>query len=475
MSTPLLYGRRARGHLGAVPQTEWPGLLAGTSSGPRLPVTWPLTVLFVAFPLWWVLGVSSFIWSIVALPMLVALIWRQRTRAPVAFFLWCAFTSWVLMCGLQLESTTKIMTFSYRLSLYVAGGILFLYVYNLPRSGRLDVKVLRILTIFWMIVVIGGYAGMVVGAHTFVPPFDHLLPHGLRNQPFVQELVRPVFAEVEGFLGYPVPRPAAPFPYTNNWGGNIAVLTPVALAAATAAGPGRRRRLIIVLLAASLVPMIVSLNRGMFLSLAVGVLYVTIRLAIRRRFGALVSVLSVTALMVTIVALTPLGHLVVANFSSTHGHSNATRISVGAEAAAGANQSPIFGYGEPQAVTGPAATPPIGSQGQLWMVLYSDGYPGTFFFIGFFLLVLWQTRRARGTAGLWLHTVPLVALAQIAVYGWLPVELQVVMVAAALAYRRCWRPASRAGTGTPGLPGASWDGSGRTGERPWRALPAAAP
>ena len=43
-------------------------------------------------------------------------------------------------------------------------------------------------------------------------------------------------------------------------------------------------------------------------------------------------------------------------------------------------------------------------------------------------------------AGLWLHTVPLVALPQIVVYGWLPVELQVVMVAAALSYRYCWRP-----------------------------------
>jgi hypothetical protein len=35
-----------------------------------------------------------------------------------------------------------------------------------------------------------------------------------------------------------------------------------------------------------------------------------------------------------------------------------------------------------------------------------------------------------------------IAVTQIAVYGYLPVELQVMMVVAALAYRRCWRPAA---------------------------------
>ncbi len=66
--------------------------------------------------------------------MLAALIWRRQSRAPVAFVFWLAFTSWVLLSGLQLQSGTKIMTFSYRLALYAAAGVLFLYVYNLPRS-----------------------------------------------------------------------------------------------------------------------------------------------------------------------------------------------------------------------------------------------------------------------------------------------------------------------------------------------------
>ncbi len=404
----------------------------------HLPVTWPLVALFAAFPLWWVLGLSALIWPVLAVPMLVALIWRRRTKAPAPIVFWFLFCSWVLMSGLQLGSGTKITTFCYRLLLYAGAGILFLYVYNLPRSGRVNLKVLRILTAFWIIVVIGGYAGMIGGAHTFPAVIEYLLPHSLRNQPFVQELVQPVFANVENFLGFPDPRPAAPFPYTNNWGGNIAVLTPVALAGLAVTGPGLRRKLIIGFLAASLVPMVVSLNRGMFLSIGIGLLYVAIRLALRGRVVTLVSMLGLIALVAAVVALTPLSHLIIANLSSTHGHSNTTRVSVAQQAFDGVNRSPIFGYGEPRAVTGQGGTPPIGTQGQLWMILYSNGYVACALFFAFFLGVLWQTRGARGTAGLWLHAAPLVALAQISFYGWLPVELQVVMVISALAYRLSW-------------------------------------
>jgi O-antigen/teichoic acid export membrane protein len=401
--------------------------------------------LFAAFPVWWVLGLSAFTWIVVAIPMLASLIWRRRARVPVAFILWLAFTSWVLLSGFQLDGGTKIVTFSYRLALYAAAGVLFVYTYNLPRSSRLDIKILRILTVFWMIVVAGGYVGLLVGAHTFTPPFEKLLPGGLRSQPFVQELVQPVFAEVQNFLGFPIPRPAAPFTYSNYWGGNMAVLTPVAIAAALAAGRGARRKLIVAVLVASIVPMVFSLNRGMFLSLGIGVAYMSVRMALRGRLAALGALFGVAALVALVLVATPLGHLVAASFTSTHGHSNTTRLSASQQAIEGARQSPIFGHGEPQAAPGQTYQPPIGTQGQLWMVLYSNGIPATIFFVGFFAAVLWQTRRARGMAGLWLHTVPLVALPQIAVYGWLPVELQVVIVACALAYRYCWRPVARPG------------------------------
>jgi hypothetical protein len=309
----------------------------------------------------------------------------------------------------------------------------------MPRDALLDSRLLRILTSFWMVVVGGGYLGILFAGHTFTPPFERLLPHGLRANAFVQELVQPVFAQVQAFLGFPVPRPAAPFPYTNLWGGTIAVLTPVAFATIASTRKGAWRTVVICVLVASVIPMTFSLNRGMFLSLGIGVLYVTVRLAMRGRIGSLVTLLALAALSVIVVSLTPLGHLILASFSSTHGHSNATRVSLSQQAISGASSSPWFGYGSPQPVVGQVGSPAIGTQGQLWTILYSNGYPAVFFFVAFFVAVMWQTRRAAGTAGLWLHAIPLIGLTQIVVYDWLPAELQVVMVAVALAYRRSTR------------------------------------
>jgi polysaccharide biosynthesis protein PslJ len=444
-----------------------------TAGRPRLPVTWPLVVLFVAFPVWWALGVSAFTWIIVAIPMLASLIWRGWGRVPVAFILWLAFTSWVLLSGLQLHGGTHFVTFSYRFALYAAAGILFVYTYNLPRSNSLDTKILRILTVFWMIVVVGGYLAILMGSRTFTAPFELLLPHGLLSQPFVQKLVQPVFVDTRasGHSFLPFGRPAAPFTYSNNWGGNVALLTPVAIAAAIAAGRGTWRKLIVFVLIAQIVPMVCSLNRGMFLSLSFGIFYVALRLALRGRLASLGSLLGVVALVTVILIVTPLGHLVIASFASnSHGNSDTTRLSASQQALVGARQSPIFGYGEPAQVTGQGQQPPIGTQGQLWTVLYSNGIPATIFFVGFFAVVLWQTRRARGMAGLWLHTAPLVALPQIVVYSWLPVELQVVMVTAALAYRYCWRTVAPPGPDAPGR-GKTADGISRlAGGGPGHAL-----
>lgn len=407
----------------------------------RLTALWPLTLVFAAFPLWWLLGVSAFLWSALAVPLVIALAWRGWRRAPSAALLWLAFVCWALLSGLQITSGTRALSFGYRWSLYLCAGLLLLYVYNLPRSRSLDARVLRLLTIFWVIVVAFGFLDILLAGRTYVPPAIHLMPHSIRKRPFTQELMLPVFAQVQHFLGFPVPRPAAPFSYTNQWGGNMAVLTFAGLAAFAAAGRGRRRLFILGVLAASLVPMAVSLNRGMFLSIAVGVSYMALRLGLRGRARTLASLAGLTAVLVAVVALTPLGHLIVSSFSSTHGNSNSTRLSVYAQTSAGVSASPWFGYGAPQQSAGQAGAPAIGTQGQVWLVLYSHGYPALALFLAFFLAVLWQTRRAQDVAGLWLHTAVLVALSQVVVYGWLPAELQVVMVVAALAYRRSGRGA----------------------------------
>ena len=43
---------------------------------------WPLYVVFVGFPFWWVLGLGGFVWPIVAVPMLLSLLRRKQVFTP---------------------------------------------------------------------------------------------------------------------------------------------------------------------------------------------------------------------------------------------------------------------------------------------------------------------------------------------------------------------------------------------------------
>ena len=106
----------------------------------------------------------------------------------------------------------------------------------------------------------------------------------------------------------------------------MAVLTPVAIAAAIRAGPGARRKIIVGVLIASIVPMVFSLNRGMLISLGIGVVYIAFRLARRALLASFGSLLGVAVLVSVILVLTPLG-LVGASFASSHGNSDFTRSS----------------------------------------------------------------------------------------------------------------------------------------------------
>ncbi len=65
----------------------------------RLKITWPLTAMFSAYPLWWVLGLSGFSWLFIAIPMVAIIIGQHRSRVPAAFVLWLAFIGWVLLSG----------------------------------------------------------------------------------------------------------------------------------------------------------------------------------------------------------------------------------------------------------------------------------------------------------------------------------------------------------------------------------------
>ena len=118
--------------------------------------------------------------------------------------------------------------------------------------------------------------------------------------------------------------------------------------------------------------------------------------------GALATVVSLASLAVFIVALTPLG---APGNEKLLKHSRQLQSDTPQLVSAGERRRKrISGFRlwRPETASNPLGGAPIGTQGELWLVLYSHGYPALVFFIGFFLAVLWQTRhvaRARPACG----------------------------------------------------------------------------
>ena len=394
---------------------------------------WPFTLLFVGFPVWWALGLSAFAPVIVAVPMLVLLVVRRRVRMPRSFALWLLFVLWAGAAAIELDSSLRMVGFAVRLSAYVAAAIVFLYVYNCSERALPRRRALLALVFFFAFVVVGGWLGVLVPHGHLTTPAEKLLPGSIVSNSYVHDLVHPPFAEVQQPYGSPrtFSRPSAPFAYTNGWGCNMALLVPLSAAALSATRSRRVRVVIIGIMALAVVPALATLNRGMFLALAVGTTYATLRLAWRGRVVPLVSVVGAVILGVSAASAT--GVFASLQERLHYSETNTGRQAVYREAFDGALASPLLGNGAPR----PSQTLDIsvGTQGQIWNVMFSYGFVALALFVGWFALAAWTARRLTGPGGVWIGACLTVAVVSFAYYGYDGPQLAVAMTATALAMR----------------------------------------
>jgi len=435
------------------------------------PAHWPLTVLFVGFPLWWVLGIDSLLPLLLAAPM-GAQLWRRRTiRLPAGFGFWALFLVWVLMGVVLLWAdapgavpggdSSRLLLFAYRISWYAACTIVLLWVTNLRRSDLPDEHVRRLVAWMFVVATVGGLLGLLAPSFSFSSALELLLPYNIRTNQFVASLVHPEAADVQLVLGYPETRPKAPFPFTNTWGSMLSL----SLVFVVALDLRRRRftRAMLVLVAlVALVPVVYSLNRGLWASLALGLLGVVVLRVLRgHRAMALGLVVAIAFGAVALLA-SPLGDLYQGRIEN--GHSNDRRgqlLTVTTEAVT--TGSPVLGFGSTRDVQGSFASitgaatpdcpacgvPPMGTQGQLWLVLFSQGWLGLAFFLGFVALALSRTWRCRTTnETVCLFVVGFFVL-QLPIYDTLGLPLYVTMIAIGLVARE-QATSDGAGVGSPG-------------------------
>jgi hypothetical protein len=377
---------------------------------------WPLVMLYAFFPLWWALGLAQLIFFVAAGAMVVILRKQRPLRVPRGFSLWLLFMVWMLAGVLMVRADApqtlpgggigRIFNFGVWAGWYVLITIVMLYVANTARELPTQ-RIVRLLA--WMFVVTTGFGVLAVLAPTleFESPMEMLLPQSVTSTNFVRTLIHPSLSSTSDFLGYVQPRPTAPFPYSNAWGNNLALYLPFFMLACFGKDAGWRKKAGPLVLVAAIFPIIFSLNRGLWISLALAAVYAAVRLAANGKTRALQALVGALVVGGIVFVSSPLYDTLVLRVETPHSNDRraGTAETVVSVAAQG---SPLLGYGTTRTMQGTfsslaggetaschqCAAPPLGTQGFMWRLVLTTGFVGTVLCLSFFALQF--LRRARG-------------------------------------------------------------------------------
>ena len=391
---------------------------------------WPIRAAFTLIPIYFLTGLAGFMWVILAIPMLAALFQKKDLVTFRGTSWWFFFMGAALLSGLNLDSAGRIAGWMLRMGYFTAAIIFGLYMLNGGRTLK-TWTIVRSLTWLWMATVVGGYTAFIIGTYSYSSPMAYVMPGALLENDLIKTLVTPGFADVQDIIGVELPRPKAPFPYTNTWGSMLALLTPFALISLADSRVGISRQLVRIMLVASVVPAVVSLNRGLWLSLGIGIAYVAVRLGLLGSGGLLVRLFVGVMFLVLSLVVTPLGDLILSRIDN--GHSDAGRTELVVTALEGTAERPLLGWGAPR--PNRDGLPPKGTHGQMWYLLFSHGILGAVGYCGFFASVGLRTWKQTSIPGLWSHAVLIIGGVQMFFYLTMPNQLFVMMAACALAVR----------------------------------------
>jgi O-antigen ligase len=404
-----------------------------------------LIALVATFPLWWFAGLFAFVWPIAAFFLLLALIRQGDVLFPRAFGLWLLLLAWAPLSLVVLSETDSTLLFGHRLAVLAAAGLVFLYIFNSSRETLPDRAIIDALTLFWAMLIVASFVSMAFPALSFHSPVELMLPAGLVANTFVHDLVHVDFAQVQSFLGYPVGRPSPFFTFTNAWGSGVAMLTPIAVAGLAQSRSVVHRRVLLGLLVLSFVPIVVSLNRGVWLALTLAFAYTVLRFALAKRLNAVAGLIGLVGFLLILLFLTPLGGLLSDRLATPH--SNEGRETLYREAVERTQQSPLIGHGgplPPEDGTGP----PVGTHSQLLFLSVSYGLPAVLLFVSWFALTFLRAGRSVSGPLFWAHVALLVFLME-APYYLLQMHVVVAMIIAAFVWRAVVRVPAPAGDHVP--------------------------
>lgn len=425
---------------------------------PRVDEYWPLAAYFYLYPLWWVLGISKVAIFLLAVPMLWTLLRHRRIRVPQGFGIYALFLVWVAvgvsMLWVQVPGTEEksglgpLVGFSYRALWYASVTIACLYVLNADRTRLTAQRIYRMLGFQFLVTTAGGLLGVLLPHLDFPSVLELFLPDSVTRQEFMNALFHPRVALSSRFLGYTQPRVTAPYSYPNTWGNAYGLLLPFFLFSWFGRAAGRRRYVAPLILAVSFVPVVYSLNRGLWLGLALSAAWLVGRRLVAGDVRALAVGSVATVVVLVSLVLTPLGTTIATRIATPHSDER-RQATVGEVFRTTWESSPVLGYGGTRqmvgnftslAGTGPPGchqcdAPPLGTQGFLWGLVFMTGFVGAALLMAFLLWHFVLNARRTTQLGLVASTVLLASMFYFLFYDALDLPMLVTMMTVGLAAR----------------------------------------
>lgn len=408
--------------------------------------SWPLLLLLWGLPFLWLTGLR--IVGVVACAVLLAVIGLAsftRLRVPRGFAVWLIFMGATFASAFMLSSPDRMVAWTYRQSMYIAATIILLFVINQMPSLRFDRKLAVGMLALWYFMISAGVAGLIWPDITLSSPLLTALPTAISNNQFLVDQITPRLSATDSFLD--VTRPIAPFAYTNEWGAVMAISTLLAMYSFSKLRSSRARTIFWTMSVVSIIPITISVNRGLWISLGAGLLAVAVQQMLRRRVGMSLGILGGSLVALLMVAFTPLGKIVSDRLDRPNVGTRETLVSASIDAFV---RQPLLGYGAP--LTGEniadANGVSVGTHGQLWTLLVSYGSIATLAWFVFFLILIVRCSRVRG-AEIWAWGALVAFVVQAPFYDALPFPLILSFLAVGVCLRKMQRPLTPVRTNVP--------------------------
>ncbi len=393
---------------------------------------WPLYCLLYGFPAIWALGLGQFAPTILAYIMIFYMIMRKNIVVFKTQWIWLALTLWCIISSVSLHGGTDILAWGLRFVVIFNAGVYSLYFIN-ARERITNQGILGGLLTVWYTVVVLGWLALFFPEFRLATPMSMIMPGGLVSNELVKDYVMPPLAEIQLPWGAPEPyiRPSAPFPYANSWGLAFTFLTPVVIAVMSAADKLRTKIILTVSIIAGLIPAIATSNRGMFIGLAICIVYVIFRQVIAGNLK--VALYAVIAAAAAIIGLVTSGALEQILGRQEYSDSTGGRASLYQATWDAVLESPLIGYGTSRMNVTIGVS--MGTQGYMWALMFCFGLVGLALFVAFMLYSIGSTWGVQSDTGIWLHSVPVTAICVFIFYSFDTMQMASMMLCLSVMMR----------------------------------------